>query len=138
MLFAALPHILGIACMLYALQLVRELRLDLAGKGFSTGLMAVAAGCVALVLALILVMAVDYCYPVGSMESHATFFVRVAFLIPAMYLAAFVCASLMGRIIGARYSSAIVMHTAFLGVTLIVLAPIALRWLADLSPVISE
>lgn len=134
MLLSILPHLLGVACALYALQLARGLYLDLWGKDLATCLMAIAAGLVALALAIVLIIAVDYIYPVGGMESEATFFIRITFLIPASYLAVFLFSSAMGKLVGAKCPAGAVFGAALFGLTLIVFTPVAMRWYAYLFP----
>lgn len=134
MLLSMLPHLLGTVCVLYSLQLARDLYFELRGKDLATCLMAVAAGLAALVLAVALIVTIDYVYPVGGTESEATFFIRVAFLIPASYLAVFIFSSAMGKLIGGSYPAGAVSGIAFLGLTFMVLFPVLIMWHAALFP----
>ena len=128
MIFSLLPHILGICCALYALQLLYRLGQDFKGKTLATALVPFCGGLLAILLAAAAVIGVDLVFPVGSTVSQATFFIRICFLVPLAYLAVFVTGHLVAAAIGKRYSANIVSHTANLGITLLVLLPVGKMW----------
>ena len=128
MILSLLPHFLGVCCVLYALQLVRSLYQDARGKRFARNLLAFIAGLASVALAVVFVLGVDYVYPVGSAATTATFFVRLCFLIPLAYLAAFLSSLFLESLIGRYCTDNIIGHMAYLGVTLIILAPVAHEW----------
>ena len=128
MIFTLLPHFLGVCCALYALQLLRNLGQDFRGKRFAPCFVAFLGGLVAVFLAVMLVLGVDYLYPVGSAATREAYFVRICFLVPLIYLGAFLSSLFVSTLIGQKRPATIVAHTAYLGVTLIVLAPMASIW----------
>lgn len=123
-----LPHILGIACLLYSLQLINLLRLDLTGKRASDGLLAIFAGILALILAAAMVIGADRLFPFDGRVSEAMYFIRMSILIPLAYFATFIASWIMRMLIGSAYPQSAVSHTAFLGVTLFFLAPVIRTW----------
>lgn len=127
-MFHVLPHILGIACLLYSVQLLNLLRLDLKGKKAADGLLAIFAGALSLVLTAAIIIGVDIFFPFDGTVSEAMYFIRMSVLIPLAYLAAFVASQLLRALIGASYPQNAVSHTAYFGVTLFFLAPIARTW----------
>ena len=129
MIFSLLPHILGVCCFLYALQLFYRLGQDFRGKALPEVLLPVCGGLIAIILTIAAVVGVDIVFPVGSMVSQATFFVRVCFLVPLAYLAASLSGHLVAAAIGHRYSANIVCYTTYLGITLLIFSPIAKMWL---------
>lgn len=124
---------MGIFCALYALQLARRTLLDIKGKGFGAGLMVFCAGILAVIVTAAIILAVDWILPVGSMESEATYFVRIAFLIPLSYLAAYLAGALLEAVVGSKYPVSAITNISLLAVTLAVLAPIARTWIAMLA-----
>lgn len=128
MIFILLPHFLGACCALYALQLLFRLGRDFRGSRLVPGFVGFLGGIVAIFLAIAIVLAVDYLLPVGSAATQATYFVRISFLIPLAYLAAFLASLMLGALLGRMAPSTVVAHTTYLGVTLIILAPVAQIW----------
>jgi hypothetical protein len=127
-IFTLLPHLLGACCALYALQLLFKLGQDARSNRLVPSLVGFLGGFVATLLTVAAVLAVDYLFPVGSAATQATYFVRISFLIPLAYLAAFLAGLLLSTLLGRRAPPAIIAHTAYLGVTLMVLAPVAHLW----------
>lgn len=128
-MFHILPHILGVACLLYSLQLLNLLRLDLKGKKAGDGLLAIFAGVLSLVLTTAIIIGVDIFFPFDGTISEAMYFIRMSVLIPLAYFAAFISSQVLRALIGASYPQNAVSYTAYLGVTLFFLAPIARMWL---------
>ena len=123
-----LPHLLAVCCALYAVQLIRRIFQDLRGIPVWRGLLAFIAGLVSIGLAVVFVLAADYIFPIGSAATSAAFFIRISFLIPFAYLMAFLSALLLSTLIGRFCPQAIIHNTAYLGVTLIIMAPMASTW----------
>ncbi|CAK7038804.1 MAG: hypothetical protein DELT_00691 [Desulfovibrio sp.] len=128
-----LPHIFGIACLLYSLQLLNLLRLDLKGKRTGDGLLAVLAGILSLIFTATVLIGLDMVLPFDGTVSEAMFFVRVTILIPLAYLVALITSHILRTIIGSAYPQSAVSHVAFLGVTLFFLAPAARKWIQELA-----
>ena len=124
---------MGIFCVLYAVQLVRRTLLDVKGKGFGAGLMVFCAGILAVIVTAATILAVDWILPVGGMESEATYFIRIAFLIPLSYLAAYFAGTLLEAVVGSSYPVTAITNISLLAVTLAVLAPIARTWVDMLA-----
>lgn len=122
------PHIFGIACLLYLLQLLNLLRLDLKGKKVGDGLLAVCAGILSLILTAAIVLCASILVPFDGTLSEAMYFIRMSILIPLTYFAAFVTSQLFRMLIGSSYPQSAVSHTAYLGVTLFFLAPAVRMW----------
>ena len=114
--------------MLYAIQLLVKLGQDFKGSRFLPGLAGLVGGLVAICLAILLVLGVDHLYPVGSAATEETFFVRVSFLIPLSYLAAALSGLFMTALLKRTATANIIQHVTYLGITLIILAPIAEIW----------
>lgn len=129
MIFTLLPHFLGACCALYALQLLFRLGQEFRSNGFVQSFTGFLGGIIAILLAAVIILAVDYFLPVGSAATQATYFVRISFLIPLAYLAAFLASLTMSAILGKSAPSQAIAHTTYLGVTLMVLAPVARIWL---------
>ncbi|SBV92705.1 membrane hypothetical protein [uncultured delta proteobacterium] len=129
MIFTLLPHFLGVCCVLYALQLLFRLGQDFKSNRFVPNFVAFLGGIVAIFLAMAIILAVDCLLPVGSAATQATYFVRISFLIPLAYLAAFLASLILGAVLGNSAPSAVIVHITYLGVTLMVLAPVARIWL---------
>lgn len=127
-ILSLLPHIFGACCAFYAVQLVYKLCQDFRQKTKGIGIASFLAGVFSLFLAVGMVMVVDYIFPVGSAAMPETFFIRLSFLIPLAYLAAFLASLMVGSLIGKRFSEDIISRTAYLGMTLIVMAPVASTW----------
>lgn len=121
-------HFLGVCCSLYAIQLLRNIWQDCMGKHFGRNLLGLIGGLVAVILSILLVLGVDYVYPVGSAATPAMFFIRLCFLIPLAYLAAFLSSLFCDALIGRFCTPNIINHVAYLGITLIILAPVARDW----------
>lgn len=128
MTLSLLPHFLGACCILYALQLVRSLFQDVRGKSVWRSLLALVAGLVAIGLSVVFVLCVDYVFPVGSAANTAALVVRLCFLIPLAYLAAFLSSLFLETLLGRFCTGNVINHMAYLGVTLIILAPMANEW----------
>lgn len=118
----------GVCCAFYAIQLVYKLCQDFreSTKGF--GIVSFLAGVFSSFLAVGMVMGIDYLFPVGSAATSAAFFVRLSFLIPLAYFAAFLVSLMISTLIGKRFSEDILSRAAYLCITLIVMAPIASTW----------
>ncbi|MDL2209951.1 hypothetical protein LJC26_04010 [Desulfovibrio sp. OttesenSCG-928-O18] len=112
---------------------MRRTLLDVKGKGFGAGLMVFCAGTLAVIVTAAIILAVDWILPVGSTESQATLFIRIAFLVPLAYFAAYLAGTLLGAIIGSRYPVAAITNIALFAVTVTVLAPIAKQWIDMLA-----
>lgn len=123
------PHIFGIACLLYSLQLLNLLLLDLKGKKAGDALLVVFAGILSLILAAAIVFCAAILLPFDGTLSEAMHFIRMSVLIPLAYFAAFVTSQLLRMSIGSSYPQSAVSHIAYLGVTLFFLAPVARIWL---------
>ena len=123
-----LPHLLGVCCALYALQLIRRMLQDFKGVPAWRILLALVAGLISLALAVVFVLAADYVFPVGSAATSATFYIRISFLIPFAYLMAFLAALLLSTLVGRFCPQSIIHNVAYLGVTLIIMAPMANTW----------
>ena len=104
---------------------------DFRGSRLAPALAAFLGGLVAIFLAVVFVLGVDYIFPVGSAATRETYFVRISFLIPLTYLAAFLASLFVSTLIGRNRAPNIVANTTYLGITLIVLAPVASIWVSS-------
>jgi len=123
-----LPHLLAVCCALYALQLVRRIFQDLKGTPVWRSFLAFIAGLVAVGLAVVFVLGADYVFPIGSAATSATFFIRISFLVPFAYLMGFLSALLLSMLLGRFCPQAIIHNTTYLGITLIIMAPMVSTW----------
>ncbi|MCC8194671.1 MAG: hypothetical protein LIP28_08515 [Deltaproteobacteria bacterium] len=128
MAFTVLHHLLGVCCVLYSFQLLAKLGQDFRGNRLFPGLLGFLGGIIALFLTIACVLGVDYVFPVGSAATDATYFVRLSFLIPLAYLAAFLSSLFVSTLLGRWSVADITFRISYLGVTLIILAPVAHTW----------